>query len=134
MATPARLLQPALNPTGLMAAAGAIYAAVVMVTNAVHGHGVIDTNVILGAVAAAAGLYARAKVTPVADPKDGNGNPLVAAPAAAAPSGGRITSGPGDAVPLLPAGIPVPLSDEALTEFIPLITSDLPPANPPPPA
>jgi len=36
---------------------------------------------VIAALAAAAFLYSRMKVTPIADPKDGNGNPLVAAPA-----------------------------------------------------
>jgi hypothetical protein len=75
-----RALAPSLNPTGLASAAAAIYAAAVMVWNATHHHGVIDPQVIIAALAAAAFLYSRFKVTPVADPKDGNGNPLVAAP------------------------------------------------------
>ena len=57
----------------------AIYAAIVMVWNATHHHAVIDPQVIIAALGAAAFLYARFKVTPVADPKDGNGQPLVAA-------------------------------------------------------
>jgi hypothetical protein len=51
-----------------------------MILNATHHHGVIDPQVIVAALGAAAFLYARFKVTPVADPKDGNGQPLVAAP------------------------------------------------------
>lgn len=50
-----------------------------MILNATHHHGVIDPQVIVAALGAAAFLYARFKVTPVADPKDGNGQPLVAA-------------------------------------------------------
>jgi hypothetical protein len=50
-----------------------------MAWNATHHHGVIDPQVIVAALGAAAFLYARFKVTPVADPKDGNGQPLVAA-------------------------------------------------------
>ena len=53
-----------------------------MIWNATHHHAVIDPQVIIAAVGAAAFLYARFKVTPVADPKDGNGQPLVAAVAA----------------------------------------------------
>ena len=75
-----RALTPSLNPTGLGSAAAALYAAVVMVWNATHHHGVIDPQVVVAALGAAAFLYARFKVTPVADPKDGNGVPLVAAP------------------------------------------------------
>lgn len=71
-----RALSPTLNPAGLMAAAGAIYAATVMVWNATHHHGVIDPQVIVAALGAMAFLYTRLKVTPVADPRDGNGNPL----------------------------------------------------------
>ena len=52
-----------------------------MIWNAAHGHGVIDPQVIVAALAAAAFLYARFKVTPVADPRDGNGQPLKAVPA-----------------------------------------------------
>ena len=50
-----------------------------MIWNATHHQGVIDPQVIIAAISAAAFLYARFKVTPVADPKDGNGQPLVAA-------------------------------------------------------
>jgi hypothetical protein len=73
-----RALAPSLNPTGLGSAAAAIYAAVMMIWNATHHQGVIDPQVIVAALAAAAFLYTRFKVTPVADPKDGNGAPLQA--------------------------------------------------------
>lgn len=72
-----RLTSPSLNPTGLMAAAGAVYAAVVMITNAYHHKGVIDPQVIVAAVGAVAALLTRQVVTPVADPRDGNGDALV---------------------------------------------------------
>ena len=49
-----------------------------MIWNASHHHAVIDPQVIIAALTAAAFLYSRMKVTPVADPKDGNGQPLVA--------------------------------------------------------
>jgi hypothetical protein len=78
-ATLKRALAPATNPTGLGSAVAAIYAAIVMIVNATHHHAVIDPQVIVAALGAAAFLYARFKVTPVADPKDGNGQPLVAA-------------------------------------------------------
>lgn len=71
-----RALTPSLNPTGLGSAAAAIYAAVVMILNATHHHGVIDPQVVIAALAAAGFLYSRFKVTPVADPKDGNGQPM----------------------------------------------------------
>jgi hypothetical protein len=66
-----------------MASAGAIYAAAVMIYNAHYHHGVISTPVIIAAVAAIGSLLTRFVVTPTADPKDGNGNPLVTVPAAA---------------------------------------------------
>jgi hypothetical protein len=75
-----RALTPATNPTGLGSAVAAIYAAIVMIVNAAHHHAVIDPQVIVAAAGAAAFLYARFKVTPVADPKDGNGQPLAALP------------------------------------------------------
>lgn len=76
-----RALTPSLNPTGIGSAVAAIYAAAVMIYNAMNHHGVIDTQAVIAAVAAAGFLYSRFKVTPVADPKDGNGQPLQAAPA-----------------------------------------------------
>jgi hypothetical protein len=72
-----RALSPSTNATGLGSAAAAIYAVVVMVWNSTHHHGVIDPQVIVAALAAGAFLYSRMKVTPVADPKDGNGVPLL---------------------------------------------------------
>lgn len=75
-----RALSPSLNPTGLGSAIAAVYAGVVMILNAVHHQGVIDPQVIIAAIGAVAFLYARFKVTPVADPRDGNGTPLKAAP------------------------------------------------------
>ena len=68
-----RLINPMTNPNGYLAAGGAVFAAAVMIINAVHHHGIIDPPVIVGAVGA---LFARQLVTPVKDPKDGNGNPL----------------------------------------------------------
>jgi hypothetical protein len=85
MAIP-RFASPLTNPNGYLAAAGAVLAAVIMIDNAAHGHGVIDATVIVSAVGAVAALASRQYVTPVKDPRDGNGNPLVAAkpvPAAA---------------------------------------------------
>jgi hypothetical protein len=74
-----RALSPLTNPAGLTAAGMAVYAAVLMITNAVHHHGVIDVPVIVAAVSAVTALYTRQKVTPVADPVDGAGRPLVPA-------------------------------------------------------
>ena len=72
-----RPLHPALNAPGYMAAAGTIFAATAMIYNAYYHHGVINVPVIVAAVGAVAALLTRQVVTPVADPKDGNGNPLV---------------------------------------------------------
>ncbi len=88
-----RVLSPVTNPAGLLAAAGAVYAAAVMIYNVVNHHGVIDTAVIVAAIGAVGALFTRQVVTPVADPKDGNGNPLVPATAAVTPQGD--TAGPG---------------------------------------
>jgi hypothetical protein len=47
-----------------------------------HHEGVIDPQVVIAAIGAAVFLYTRGRVTPVADPKDGAGRPLVNAAAA----------------------------------------------------
>ena len=78
-----RNLSLTLNPAGLTAAAGAIYAAVAMLYNAHYHHGVINSAVIIAGLAAVAGLLTRQVVTPTADPRDGNGKPLVPAAVAA---------------------------------------------------
>jgi hypothetical protein len=101
-----RALSPLTNAAGLTAAGMAVYAAILMVTNAVHSHGVIDVPVIVAAVSAVAALYTRQKVTPVADPKDGNGQPLVSAsaptrfaPGGLIPPSGNVTVQPPPAPP-----------------------------------
>lgn len=71
-----RNLNPATNATGIGAAVGAIYAAVVMIMHAAHHEGIIDPQVIVSALTAAAFLWTRFRVTPVADPRDGAGRPL----------------------------------------------------------
>jgi hypothetical protein len=81
MGTLPRTLNPALNAPGYMAAAAAVYAAATMVYNAVNHHGVWNAGVLVAAVTAVASLLTRQRVTPVADPRDGNGTPLTAAPA-----------------------------------------------------
>jgi hypothetical protein len=91
MPAPPPLLSPRLNPTGLTASAGAIYAATLMIYDAVHHHGVISVPVVIAAVFAVASLFTRTIVTPVAAPRDGNGNPLV--PADAHSSGGPSENG-----------------------------------------
>lgn len=77
LATVPRVLNPVTNPNGYVAAAGAVIAAAVMITNALHHHGVIDTTVIVSAVGAVAALFGRQVTTPIADPKDVTGRPLV---------------------------------------------------------
>src|SRR6266498_1764173 len=90
-----RLLSPSLNPAGLTSAGLAVYAAVVMILNAYHGHGVIDPPVIVAAVGAVAALLTRQAVTPVRDPRDGNGTPLLQPKTTAAGlsygTGGNVT-------------------------------------------
>lgn len=71
-----RSLSPTTNPTGWIAAAGAIYAVAVMAYNAFHGDGILDPSVIAAAVGAVLALFARGSVTPLADPKDGAGRAL----------------------------------------------------------
>jgi hypothetical protein len=104
-----RLLAPSLNPAGLGAAIAAIYAAVVMIVHAAHHQGVIDPQVLVAALGAAAFLWTRMQVTPVKDPKDGNGQPLI----------------PVSAVATLKP--PVPLAPEA-----PSNVTVVPPLEPPP--
>jgi hypothetical protein len=95
-----RALSPATNATGLGSAAAALYAAVVMIWNATHHQGVIDPQVIVAALAAGAFLYSRMKVTPIADPKDGNGVPLTVAPAPMITMPSNATLTPEDAAAL----------------------------------
>jgi hypothetical protein len=90
-----RALTPTLNPTGIGSAIAAVYAGVVLIWNVTHHHAAIDPQVIIAAIGAAAFLYTRMKVTPVADPKDGNGQPLVAAARAITYVGGSGAGGGG---------------------------------------
>jgi len=88
-----RLLSPSLNPTGMTAAAGAVYAGAAMLYNAYYHHAVFSVPVFIALIAAVASLLTRQVVTPVRDPKDGAGNVLVPAPAAPAgppPGGGSV--------------------------------------------
>jgi len=98
--TAKRLVYPTLNPAGLMATAGAVYAASVMIYNAMHHHGVIDPAVIVAAVGAVAALLTRQVVTPVADPHDGNGEPLLRASAISTVASAVAASGAVPAVSL----------------------------------
>jgi len=80
-----RMLNPVTNPAGYLAAAGAVYTAATMIVNAVRGNGIIDVPVIVGAAGAVGALFVQTRVTPVKDPRDGNGQPLTP-PAPAEPS------------------------------------------------
>jgi len=114
-----RLLSPSTNATGLGAAVAGIYAAIQMVINLTShkaGYG-FDPQVIVAAVGAALFLWTRFKVTPVADPRDGNGNPLVSAlavdvaalnrPAPVNEPPGNVVASSGN-VTVLPPGQPAP--------------------------
>jgi hypothetical protein len=71
-----RILTPNLNPNGLMALAAAAYALGTAIWNVVHGHGAVDPQVIVSALGAFLAALSRQVVTPVADPRDGNGKSL----------------------------------------------------------
>lgn len=88
---PMRLLNPATNPAGWMSAIGAVLAATVMITNALHHHGIIDATVVVSAAGAVMALFTRQVVTPVSDPKSADGVPLVPAP--------ELATGPSDLPP-----------------------------------
>lgn len=74
-----RALNVSTNPAGWLAALGAVFAAATMIYNAMNHHGVIDTSVIVAAIGAVGALLTRQVVTPVSDPKNGAGMPLVVA-------------------------------------------------------
>ena len=82
MAAVKRLLIPSLNPAGLMALAGALYALGTGIFNVVHHHQAIDPQVIVSAIGAMLAALTRQVVTPVSDPHDGANRPLTAAVAA----------------------------------------------------
>lgn len=79
MATPGRLVNPVTNPTGLMSAAGVIYAAADMIFNVAEHHAVFNPSVAVAGVAALAAFFARQVVTPTADPINADGKPLITA-------------------------------------------------------
>lgn len=85
-----RLVNPATNPNGYIAAAGAVYAVAAMAYNAANGHGIINPTVIVSALGAVGALFARQYVTPVSDPKDAGGNALVAQFNPATGTGGAV--------------------------------------------
>lgn len=102
------------NPTGYLAAASTVYAAALMISNAVHHHGVIDTPTIIAAVTAVSALLTRQVVTPVAQPKDGNGNLLVPVALADAAFRASLASGAVTArVTVIPQPVGVPVAGTA---------------------
>jgi hypothetical protein len=112
-----RGLKPSLNPAGYMAALGAVYAAAAMLANAYNGHGVIDPQVVVAGAGAFLALLTRQAVTPVKDPRDGNGNALVTGQATpsmpqtrAQPPvwSGAVTPLPGNPRPVPPTDVPPP--------------------------
>lgn len=105
-----RALNVSTNPAGWMAAAGAVYAAAVMIYNAYNHHGVIDTNVIVAAVGAVGALLTRQVVTPVADPKDGAGRSLYPAPL-----GGIVAPPPPSGVSIRPCTTAPGIADPEVT-------------------
>lgn len=84
-----RILSPSLNPAGLSSAVLALYALGTGIWNVTHHAGAVDPQVIVAAVAAAAALFTRQVVTPVADPKDGAFRPLL--PAEPRATGQQVT-------------------------------------------
>ena len=73
-----RLLK--LQPAAVGAAMAAVYAAAVMLYRAYAAHtGVLDWDLLVAAGMAVWGLWTYTQVTPVADPHDNAGRPLVIA-------------------------------------------------------
>src|SRR5260221_3723850 len=72
-----RILNPATNLTGITSALFALWALGNGVWNVVHNHqAAVDPQVIVAALGAVGFLVTRFTVTPVAEPRDGSGNPL----------------------------------------------------------
>jgi hypothetical protein len=94
-----RTLSPSLNPTGYMAAAGTIYAAAKMIYDVTHHHGYWSTPVLIAALGTAWAFYTRFKVTPVGDPRDGNGQPMAALPLASVITGRQFPEPPAAPAP-----------------------------------
>jgi hypothetical protein len=114
-ATPVkRVLSPKLNPAGYMSAGLAVYAAVVMIVNVVHGRGVVDPPVVVAGVSAVLALLTRQAVTPVADPRDGNGAPLQAVPPV-------LSIGPGFTIGVQPGSVPTGTEKQAGEAIVRLI-------------
>jgi hypothetical protein len=71
-----RLLTPSLNPTGLTASAGVLYLIVQSILNYRAHSAIIDPQVVIAAIGTVLALLTRQVVTPVKDPRDGNGAQL----------------------------------------------------------
>jgi hypothetical protein len=71
-----RALNVKTNPLGYTIAAALVFIAGSVIDTLARHHGAITTPVIVAAVTAAVSALTRQLVTPVADPKDGNGHPL----------------------------------------------------------
>lgn len=69
-----RLLK--LEPAAVGAIVAAVYAAAISVYRATTGQGVIEPDLIVAAVTAVWGIWTRMQVTPVAKPRDENGDHL----------------------------------------------------------
>ena len=68
-----------LEPAAVGTAAAAVYVAVAMIYRAFVAHdGVFEPDLAVAAVLAVWGLFTRAKVTPLAAPKDAQGRELAA--------------------------------------------------------
>src|SRR5258708_5689887 len=74
-----RLLAPSLNPAGLSALIAAAVALALGIRNVEAHHQAFTLPVLLSLAWSAFSAYTRTQVTPVADPRDGNGNPLTSA-------------------------------------------------------
>ena len=69
-----RLLK--LQPAAVGAVVAAVYAAGISIYRAATGQGVLEPDVIVAAVTAVWGLYTRTQVTPLARPRDADGERL----------------------------------------------------------
>jgi hypothetical protein len=65
-----------LQPAAVGAALAAVYAAAVTIYRALSGEGVLEPDLIVAAVTAVWGLWTRTQVTPLARPRDADGERL----------------------------------------------------------
>jgi hypothetical protein len=124
VATVPDVISPRRNPTGYLAGASAVYAAVTMIVNVLSGRGTFSAPVFLAAAGVLASLYVRTKVTPVAAPKDNAGNALVSAAPAITPAVIPQSSP-------VPAAVPVQVS--GTVTILPAPATGQPPLLPPDP-